>query len=704
MPSKKRKASSVPKASSNPDGSKDEAGVSAPLERATKTRKTNRKPRTGRSSIVKTSLKKHLLTPDITLPILDKAVHHVSTVSRVASMAMNLTLMKVLGDNNGVFPYFVDFTSITLFFQLFNLPIRGGAKAKNIHHFSHSVLRTLRDHAELFPDLQPMPNDGCLLTEASQTYQTVFINHHVLSLERRMATYVKLRLGDDAWSRLRGAKKAYQLMRFLTDGDWERPQHDVLTASEWAYLDPLRERYLRYAAARSGLTNTTTSIQLAVEMGYFLGMQIEEWKAIRSRERDEQQNPDRQNQDRQIPGSFSMAPVTHIKRHFVTFTLFTLERFFKTTAAAAVKDVLDCSDPLCGMLDRKGKKRKKVDGPPEKVKTSDAWWTALFTDDTFRLRSKKMGWEFDGRVQTDGVALCVAFRNLGQKVCSKSRFKKNCTCSGCRKLEWDEGMQYDRILANDPGDVNIAYVVEKDPRGKIHKSKLRNKEFYLQSDYYKRTNIMKKHMRRSQLAFDEVSGACVKTVDLERQLAYWLACTTHWDAMWKALYAKVHARMAFDVYRKRTSAMDRFWSCLKKGRKGKAIMLYGAGGSGSFSYRGKKCAPTSFAYKRCRKVFDMMFVVPEWYTSQYCPHCDVKIQDVRDDAGKVLRSVKRCSSSGCVERASKHHASHVRRLAGQGVCEQSRDEIGALNIWKCGVATMHGQQRPMHLTFAYNQA
>ena len=379
----------------------------------------------------------------------------------------------------------------------------------------------------------------------------------------------------------------------------------------------------------------------------------------------------------------------------------TLETFFRGTLAANLNELI-LTDSM----------REVITAKPNSEYASSNWWKAVFTDGMFRHRSLRKGWKFDGRVMTDGVSLCIAFRNGDQKVCKKTRFKKKCDCYGCSKVDYDPTWKFDRVCANDPGHKNIAYVVEKDPRGKAHKHVLRNHDFYMSSSMFKRTKIAQKHQQRSRNVFADMSKLCRKTVDLRRQMEYWKFCLAHEDVLMKRLYIKVRARLAFEVYSKRMSTVDRFWSSVKGARKGKLVMLYGGGGSSHLRYRGGKSAPTSFAYKRCRKEMDMMFVVAEPYTSQYCPTCQCKVADVTqsyvDPKGvrrqKVLRSVKRCSSSVCVEGAKKDRHARVRDLAIRlNVCEWNRDMLGALNIWKCGVAMMRGEERPEHLTFAYNR-
>jgi hypothetical protein len=601
-------------------------------------------------------------------------------------------------------PYFVDFTSDTLFYQLFTIPVRGKGNMSNIHTFSEDVALTVEHLANEFVPIPPIANDWYIITEASQTYQTAFINHHVVHMNRRVGQYAQLRLGKNVWNKLRNRKIAFALTRYITCDSDDRPD-DELLESDWVWLEDVRSRYMAYKTQRVGVKETASSMKAAVEFTYFLGKRVEEWKLLRKSEQDDSSVKEYRDDEGQEPASFSIAPICQIKQHFIVITRTTLETYFKSSAASYIRDMLADKDHVTGALTQ-GLRRKKGD------QDDFSWWNAIFKDDTFKHRSLRRGWRFDDRMLTDGISLCVAFRNTEQPSCTKTRFKKKtCQCYDCRKCCWDADFSSERVVAVDPGDINLVYAVEKDPRGNVTSYKLRNKEVYMRANMYKRSKIMRKHLLRGSELFAELSSKCRKTVCYERHLEYWKYCLTHHDALWKRMYIKIRARMGLEVYRRKASVLDKFWMSIQNAQKRKPLVAYGSGGGNNFSYQGRVSPPTSYTWKSCRKVNNQVFIVPEWYTSQYCPYCHVKLIDVVikqvDSKGftrnKVLRSVKRCSSSECVERGKKHHCSKVRKLAiDEGLCEMSRDEIGALNILMCGIATIHEQPRPEHLTFSYN--
>ena len=134
----------------------------------------------------------------------------------------------------------------------------------------------------------------------------------------------------------------------------------------------------------------------------------------------------------------------------------------------------------------KKRKRNADDTPVYEIPLKDVngeplnLWSAIFKRELFRLRkSRKIGWEFDKYVRTDGVSLCSNFRSLYQQACSrKASHKKNaCGCSQCSAdsipLEKPKHM-----LAVDPGCINIFYCVRKRDDGSFEVFKYRNVEYY----------------------------------------------------------------------------------------------------------------------------------------------------------------------------------------------------------------------------------
>jgi hypothetical protein len=219
---------------------------------------------------------------------------------------------------------------------------------------------------------------------------------------------------------------------------------------------------------------------------------------------------------------------------------------------------------------------------------------------------------------------------------------------------------------------------------------------------------MKEHTSRSADVFAGISKCCRKTVSLERQLSYWRYCTSHEEKLFQRLFTKIRSKMALETYIHKTSSMDNFWVSLKNSRNGKVVIAYGSGGAGGTS-------PTSFAGKRCKKIFgNNVFAVSEEYTSQCCPHCNCRLQDKKEKnftfpsgriGTRVFRSVKRCTSPSCVGRALNHPLEPIRKIAETiGAYEMSRDKIGAMNILKCAENIIHGIPRPSHLTFEFNRS
>ena len=679
-----------------------------------------------RQTVVKTSLRKYLVAPEVTLPWIEEAVLFVSRATRAASMALNITLLDVLRKHNGRFPFGVDFTDHTLFNQLISVIVKGSDDTKKEIRFISEVERIIGEYPRLFPAIKDLLNSRDIRHEARLTYQTSFINHHVLNIEQRMKTYIRVRLGPTTWNRVKRIHGlVYRLYGYILNNNDELPCNRVLE-EHYSWIHRIREDFVNYKNLRDARYNKETpeSLQALVEFTYRLGCRVEQLRLIEeasqrdnhSTEDDDKPDDLRDIKEFQQKRSWSIAPIQSIKRHFVTFSATGLMLFFRTRMQTAMNTLHGNEIPwdMWSAARLKTTKKRKRSDPKEvyEIPESVDLWPSIFKKDMFDLRkSKKAGWQFDQYVRTDGVSVCCNFRSLYQRACShKASSKKNkCGCEVCSGGDVPS-QQPKQLVAIDPGCINIFYAVCKNEDGSYRVWKYRNKVYYDHGGKFRAREIAQKHLNRSAKAFKALSRTRCKTVHFGDHLAYWRACAIHDTLMWLRLFTRIRAKLAFEAYSRGMKTLDAFLKTLRDPEIAHEdfVIAYGAGlQTGAYNHAGTLSSPTSKAYKRTKRMYRTM-LVNEDYTSQCCPHCGQRMVDklvpwtFKDGrrGHKVVRSVKLCKSEECVERAKSDHVHpDVREIAHQyGVCEVSRDGAGAKNILTCAECLIAAGSRPTRFT------
>lgn len=644
--------------------------------------------RNQRVSVVKTSLKKHLLAPELTLPILENAVLYVSRVSRVASQVFNITLLDVLNRENGCIPYEVDFKSSTTFNRVFSYVARGTKgdvrlrRAFQLDPFCRDVAAVIAKYESIIPKIQVLSGDRDILREAALQYKTSFINHHVVNIESRIKKYIRVRLGEDTWNAVKKYKLVNKLFRYILWGGDALDVKGVLQGHR-KWLAYIKMKYEDYVASRKGVFQTSESIKVLIELTYWLGMQLEKMQRVfvldqhsgthidkeiivqdepldNDDDIDNQHDVDNskasdvvESSQHQLKKTWTIAPICSIKRQYVTLGSCGLDSLMRDHLQKQMNEMdpkkipwqlyeVSKKKPLkrkIALVESSSKKRKVINGAsmkeirsfeytiPAREESGKDLWEAVFSSQLLNLKKKRHGWEFGKYVRTDGVALCSTFRNDRQEMCILSKKKKLCECRDCQKASFDvTGPVPSRLVAIDPGCANIFYAVEQTPES-IKTWKYTCKQYYSDGRIFQARDRMNLHMALASKAFSAVRKARKKTVHLQDQLKYWKACMDYDTKLWLRLFSRSRAKMSFATYKACTSALDRKFGELRDGGQASDVLVaYGAGLSGHHSHRGTLTAPTSKAYKRARRMYRIL-LIDEYYTSQMCPYCGMKLRE-----------------------------------------------------------------------------
>ena len=337
---------------------------------------------------------------------------------------------------------------------------------------------------------------------------------------------------------------------------------------------------------------------------------------------------------------YGLCPICSIKRHFVsidTKVLFNLMR-------------------NCGLID------KKVKEPVFRDMAGDHFASLFKTD---KLASNKHA--FSKMIETDGVSACVHF------TCPK----KTSAPGGDGDLPRDYARE--RIIAIDPGRVNIVYAEEKLPDGSFKAYKLTRGQYY-ESCGMKRTNRRSKKwleaVENEQKIFSEYSPRTSSSEQFDKFMDNYISV---YDKLWDNRLKKKWAQQHFRVHRNKRKVLDGFFQSMHEKGTRKPVIAYGKGGFASGG-KGEVSVPTEYVKEKCKTYFDTV-EVDEYRTSCVCPCCDASLSKVckKTEDGNIreVRGLRRCSSTVCSQASFKN-----------------RDSVGARNILRC----LLERERPNSLT------
>jgi len=646
---------------------------------------------------VKCCLKKRLRKPNITLPKITTMVSHLSRMMRDGSMFINVCLLHFLQAGEGRLPGFFDFTCQTFFYRLM-IAATGSFDCRDAH-VKQQLISVKTAYPQLFANLNTvrLPGDDQVINQAVRGYITNFKNHHEVHRFARAKKYIRSRLGVVNWRSLSGSQKS-SLCRFIYEVDASVvnvPDNVPCVAEAMEWIRELRSRYQevslireeRIAIRNSGMDKNGKKTayedierrrwRALVEFTYWVGMRLHDHyvdtyseapvSSLRSKRRPKGKCVPRKG----YHATHSIAPICDIRNTSITLTDTILRDCFKVPAESG-------DDPFRFLF--KG---------------------------VHNLKSSQKGWKLSS-MTTDGVSLSVRFEMA--KVAPHVELVDVCDCMEC-----DDGYQdpvvplhCKRVIAIDPGIINMMYGAEELPNGNFKGYSYPTKKYYHEAFVWKSRNLMKASTDRIQGVMDQLSACVKKTVLLKLQLEYWQVYVDNRDVLFDCLATKQRNKLAMNVYIHGNKSIDRFLNTFKDESGMPVEVGYGAGSMPN-GMRGTLSPPTTRAYRRCCTMYPTI-VVQEQYTSQKCPCCDEQLispKELRmcnDGMHRMVdsRSVKRCTSPQCILRAEHHGNAHIRHVAiTERAYEMSRDFVGARNILKCTLAIKEGRPRPAHLDWAH---
>ena len=381
---------------------------------------------------------------------------------------------------------------------------------------------------------------------------------------------------------------------------------------------------------------------------------------------------------------FNLVPICDRRRYFVCIDKATLELL----APHVLIDLTGIPTEFNNARKYKDKADSILDDPPLKNYFKVCYLIEIanarrhFFQRFFKLNGIMRGDKVSmgAMIQTDGVSVSIHV----DKKASEAPIKNSLLNSGEQNAPDDhepipDSYTYnpgDRVIANDPGRVNIFCGVEETPSGNVFRS-------FTRKQYYRDGHIDENNKRVQLWARKCVEGINThlsrfsnKTSDLNKFTAHMKAYTSTfegksvYDELWNHYTKHRRSALRMDNYIHKTKAIDKFLNSLTKPGQKEPIIAYG-GAKFAPGGKGEVSVPVKYFYKRCQLRYETK-LVNEYNTTKKCHRCHERMEAVHHkEMGRTvpnnpeIRGLRRCKSTVC----------HGRLV--------SRDRNSALNILEC---------------------
>ena len=320
------------------------------------------------------------------------------------------------------------------------------------------------------------------------------------------------------------------------------------------------------------------------------------------------------------------------------------------------------------------------------------------------------GWVRGATVQTDGVSLCVVFKQAATAALVQPDVAAAPPASRKRKRGSPPPPPpalgaNDVVLGVDPGRTTLMHGVVRAPDGGVREFALSRAAFYSASGKDRRDARVARWNSEVAAEHAALAAAPPKTADGAAFDAHLAAAAAAHAAMWAHKLPLRWGREGLRHHVLKHRAMDRWLGGVKAALEAlppasaaaaaaprRIRVAYGAARFSPTGAGEPAPAPTAFQFARLALAFgaDAVGMVDEFCTSKCCAACGARgvtsvLQDVYDPKTRVegrrwhaVRGLKRCGSTEC---CSFRH----------------RDANGALNILAAYEAAARGAPRPRHL-------
>ena len=401
-------------------------------------------------------------------------------------------------------------------------------------------------------------------------------------------------------------------------------------------------------------------------------------RALRKRRRTQQNEEDRASSPKiptSLPKTWNLAPVHDLRRHYIavdTKTLYYIGRKYATEAV---------DDPMRNefLLITNEKSFMRVGG---------AWFRRLFKLDQYheinvpcdRPRDTKRLF-FSNLISTDGVGCSVHLLKRKDLAETENRPTHAGAADPAKPRATPHRYLGDelRVIAVDPGRVNLICGVEKLADGTYKNYNLSQGQYYHDSHMSLNTRRrqrwnsgkpMKSSLLRLQQASPDLAGR--RRSSLDDFLNYCRVLKDEMVTLWPHFTARRIARLRLDTYIHKRRTVDTFSQSLRGERSDPIpVLAYGDASVGlARGQRNERPTPCKWLLETLRKRFKVV-MVNEAYTTARCFDCKVPVNlggvPYRTASGELRtsRGLKLCRQSSATCRSN---------------CLKSRDLNAAKNI------------------------
>ena len=329
--------------------------------------------------------------------------------------------------------------------------------------------------------------------------------------------------------------------------------------------------------------------------------------------------------------NFSIAPITKVKRHFMTIDTKIL--YFLT----------------------KGIHHETNDTNFQSNR--DNYWHLFFNI----KRHGKMA-HFTHLVETDGVMISIHFQKPGPATpIAPQQLTPKLIATSNPQLTLVSVPE--RIIAFDPGRVTLLEGVEKLPNGSVRKYRLPKKQYYHESHINKSKKRRAKWEASLKSTYDALRETTHRTSDIEKFRLYAQTMRHYAGLLWWHKSQKKYSRDRMDVYIHKRKFLDRFFKSLHPEGEAEPIIAYG---SAKFSSTGagEIAAPTTSLFNHCARWYEVT-LVDEYNTSKMC-NCGCELQKLYRKRAPTTTKKKR-RKKGRQRRREKRERKRVKdRVEGKG--------------------------------------
>lgn len=225
--------------------------------------------------------------------------------------------------------------------------------------------------------------------------------------------------------------------------------------------------------------------------------------------------------------------------------------------------------------------------------------------------------------------------------------QNNNMCSECAEEEQLPNIQKNqsiRVIAIDPGRVNIVYAVERintDPNYKDRNStknlrihKLTRNEYYRKSGADKASKLTHGWIKKDNMTeiFTELRSCSLKTIKQENWTNYLQTYSKYFDRLWAHKLQPKYSRLKFKKYICKNQFLDRFINSLsyidgQKDYSGAKILIVYGDGSFASGGKGERSIPNKYMYDLICKRYETE-LGSEFRSTRICCCCHKQLMDI----------------------------------------------------------------------------